>query len=330
MGRPVFSKPEGSYVRQALKNGLALEAQGITNPFTLGFIGSSDSHTGTSQNDESNFISKLGVLSADAEMRGSTPIGYLESLAIGLIPGQSVAEIDGKRYLGSQTTEFGASGLAAVWAEENTREAIYAALRRKETFATSGPRIRLRVFAGYGLPEDLLDSADAVALAYASGVTMGSDLGPNPTGNGAPLQLALWAQADAKGAPLQRLQVIKGWVDAAGDTHEAVIDVACAGGAPVDVATKRCPDNGATVNLSDCSYSAQTGSRDLRTVWTDPDFNANERAFYYARVLENPTCRWSTWDAIRAGTEPRPDLAATLQERAWSSPIHYLPAAVAE
>ena len=330
MGVPVASNPEGSYVRQALRRGLEMEAQGITNPFAFGVIGSSDTHTGTSQNDEANFSSKLGVLSADAGLRGSVPIGFFESTLVGLLPGQAVAEVDGENYLGSQQTEFGASGLAAVWAEENTRESIYAALRRKETFATSGPRMRLRFFAGYGLPDDLLESADGVARAYAMGVTMGAGLAPGPDGSGGALQFAMWAQADANSAPLQRLQMIKGWIDAAGGAHEEVIDVACAGGAQINAATNRCPDNGATVNLSDCSYSAKTGSSELRVVWTDPNFNANERAFYYARVLENPTCRWSTWDAIRAGTEPRSDLAATLQERAWSSPIQYVPGAAEE
>ncbi len=331
MGKPVFSKPEGSYAREALRRGLELEAQGITNPFAFGVIGSSDTHTAASQNDESNFSSKLGILSADAQLRGSVPLGFFESTVAGILPGQGVAELDGESFLSGQQTEFGASGLAAVWAEENTREAIYAAFRRKETFATSGPRMRLRFFAGYGLPDDLLERADRVATAYATSVTMGADLTPSTVDSksttlqhGAP-QFALWAQADANSAPLQRLQIVKGWIDAAGETHEDVIDVACAGGVAVNPATKRCPDNEATVNLSDCSYSAKTGDAELSALWTDPNFDASERAFYYARVLENPSCRWNTWDAIRAGTEPRSDLAATLQERAWSSPIQYLP-----
>jgi len=336
MGKPVPSQPDGSYVRQALRRGLEMEAQGITNPFAFGVIGSSDTHTGASQNDESNFSSKLGILSADAQLRGSVPLGFVESIFAGIIPGQGVAEVDGESFLGGQQNEFGASGLAAVWAEENTREAIYAALRRKETFATSGPRIRLRFFAGYGFPDDLLETPDGVATAYAIGVTMGADLGPSTVGgdivppqSGAP-QFAIWAQADANSAPLQRLQIIKGWIDAAGETHEDVIDVACAGGVEVNPATNRCPDNGAMVNLSDCSFSAKTGDTELRTVWTDPNFDASERAFYYARILENPTCRWNTWDAIKAGTVPRSDLAATLQERAWSSPIQYVPGSAEE
>ena len=315
------SQPKGSYVREALRRGLALEAQGITNPYTFGVIGSSDTHTGATQNDESNFSSKLGILSADAQLRGSVPFGLVEGMLFNILSGQTMMEVDGETFSGAQQPKFGASGLAAVWAEENTREAIYAAFRRKETFATSGPRMRLRFFAGYGLPDDLLETADGVAQAYATGVTMGADLAPNPSESEGALQFAIWAQADANSAPLQRLQVIKGWVDSVGETHEEVIDVACAGSAAVNPNTHRCPDNGAKVNLSDCSFSANTGDAQLRTVWTDPDYDASQRAFYYARVLENPTCRWSTWDALRAGTEPRSDLAATLQERAWSSPI---------
>jgi len=327
-GKPMPSQPKGSYVREALRRGLELEAQGVTNPFTFGVIGSSDTHTGAAQNDESDFSSKLGLLSAEGQQRGSVPLGFLESTFFGFIPGQDVVEVDGESFMGGQQPEFGASGLAAVWAEENTREAIYAAFRRKETFATSGPRIRLRFFAGYGLPEDLLDRDDGVAQAYATAVTMGADLAPAQTGaatEGVP-QFAVWAMADASSAPLQRVQIVKGWIDVAGETHEDVIDVACAGGVAVDPESNRCPENGATVNLSDCSISAATSDAELRTVWTDPNFDPGERAFYYARVLENPTCRWNTWDAIKAGTEPRSDLAATLQERAWSSPIQYRPA----
>jgi hypothetical protein len=131
------------------------------------------------------------------------------------------------------------------------------------------------------------------------------------------------ASADTQSAPLQRLQIVKGWVDADG-THEEVVDVACAGGAAVNSKTNRCPDNGAKVDISDCSINEETGAAQLSALWRDPDFKADERAFYYARAIENPTCRWSTWDANRAGVAPRPDLPATIQERAWSSPIHYV------
>jgi hypothetical protein len=325
VGKPMPSKAQGSYVREAWRHGLVLEAQGISNPFTFGVIGSSDTHTGAAQNDESNFSSKLGVLSADAQLRGSVPLNFVESTVVKLLPGQEVVQVNGESFIGGQQNEFGASGLAAVWAEENTREAIYAAFRRKETFATSGPRMRLRFFAGFDLADDLLETADGVARAYAQGVTMGADLAAGLVEINSAPQFALWAQADPNSAPLQRLQIVKGWIDAAGETHEDVIDVACAGDRAVNPATQRCPANGAIVNLSDCSISARTGDAELRVVWTDPKFEVNERAFYYARVLENPTCRWNTWDAIKAGTEPRADLAATLQERAWSSPIQYRP-----
>ncbi len=321
VGTNLPSQPEGSYVRDALRRGLSLEAQGITNPYTFGVIGSSDTHTGAAQNDESNFSSKLGVLSADAQLRGSVPFGSIDGMLFNSVAPQAMTQVDNKTFVGGAQPSFGASGLAAVWAEENTREAIYAAFRRKETFATSGPRLRLRFFAGYDLPNDLMEKADGLARAYASAVTMGAVL---TSGNGKP-KFAIWAQADVSSEPLQRLQVIKGWIDEEGETHEQVFDVACAGGVAVNPETHRCPDNGAKVNLSDCSTNANSGDRELRSVWADPNFDAGERAFYYARVLENPSCRWSTWDAIRAGTELRSDLAATLQERAWSSPIQYRP-----
>jgi hypothetical protein len=155
---------------------------------------------------------------------------------------------------------------------------------------------------------------------------MGSDL----PAEGRTPRFLLWALGDPQGAPLQRLQIVKGWVDAAGETDERVYDVACSGGAPVDPASHRCPDNGAQVNLDDCSISSDVGAAQLRTLWEDPDFDPGHRAFYYARVLENPTCRWSTWDALRAGVPPRPDLPTTIQERAWTSPIWVAPGSAAE
>lgn len=165
----------------------------------------------------------------------------------------------------------------------------------------------------------MLTSADGSQRAYANGVSMGGELPTDPGGQ-APGFIVM-AAADPQSAPLQRVQVVKGWIDAGGNTHEEVIDVACAGGAEVDPATKRCPDNGARVDISDCSINPETGSEQLLAMWRDPEFDPSQRAFYYARAIENPTCRWSTWDAVRAGVAPRPDLARTLQERAWSSPI---------
>ncbi|MFP8875149.1 MAG: DUF3604 domain-containing protein [Myxococcota bacterium] len=312
------SEPAGSYARDALRRGLSLEGQGITNPYAFGFIGSSDTHTGATSDDEANYFSKLGVLDATPELRSSTPLSLLPALLVRYLAPQMIKEVDGETYLETATPTYGASGLAAVWAEENTRDAIYQAFRRKETFATSGPRIRLRFFAGYDFEDEMLDEPGAITRAYETGVTMGSDL---PARSGAEPRFVVWALADAQGAPLQRLQIIKGWTDAQGETHEEVYDVACSEGAAIDPATHRCPDNGARVNLADCTIPSDIGAKQLRSVWRDPNFDESQRAFYYARVLENPTCRWSTWDAIREGVPPRSDFPKTIQERAWSSPI---------
>ena len=266
------------------------------------------------------------MLSSTAEQRGSVPqtglaaeFGYQAMKVMGR--GSSRIKINGDIYSAGAAPTFGASGLAAAWAEENTRESLYSAFRRKEVFATSGPRIQVRFFAGYGFDESMLSAADVIERAYAAGVSMGGTLlSSEPSAPG----FIVMASADLESAPLQRLQIVKGWVDADG-THEEVIDVACAGGANVNLETNRCPDNGAKVDISDCSINAETGSGQLSALWHDPEFRAQQRAFYYARVIENPTCRWSTWDANRAGVAPRPDLPTTIQERAWSSPIHYLP-----
>jgi hypothetical protein len=334
-----LSQLKGSYVREALLTGLTLEAQGSKNPYQFGFIGSSDTHSAASQNDESAFSSKLGILSSTAEQRGSIPqkglrgqlAYYSTKLAETINPtplGKSLyVKINGDVYAGGASPTYGASGFAAAWAEENTRESIYQAFRRKEVFATSGPRIRLRFFAGYEFDATMLSAADGIERAYANGVTMGGTLlaKQQTEDNTSSPGFLVIASADPKNAPLQRIQVVKGWVDSAGKTHERVMDVACANGAVVDAQTNRCPDNGARVDISDCSINPESGSAELAALWQDPDFDPAQRAFYYARAIENPTCRWSTWDAVRAGVAPRPDFATTLQERAWSSPIHLIP-----
>ncbi len=314
------SDPPGSYVRDALLRGLKLESQGITNPYDFGVVAASDTHTGAISDDESNFFSKVGLLDATPDLRGSVPMPWIQATLGSLIQPDLVQEVEGRSYLRAATSTYGASGLAGVWAEENTREAIYDAFRRKETFATSGTRIRLRFFAGHGLDARLLEEPGALAQAYAGGVPMGSDLEARP--EAAP-QFVAWALADAKGAPLQRLQIIKGWV-AEDETHEQVYDVACSQGEP-DPESHRCADNGASVDLTDCSTAPGSGAPQLSVLWEDPDFDATEPAFYYARVLENPVCRWSTWDALREEVERRADLPPTIQERAWSSPIGLLP-----
>ncbi|MEM9396507.1 MAG: DUF3604 domain-containing protein, partial [Pseudomonadota bacterium] len=230
-------------------------------------------------------------------------------------------QLEGRTYVSARGFEqWGASGLAGVWAESNTRESIYEAFRRKETFATTGPRIKLRFFAGYDWDEDLLRSKNLLSTAYDSGVPMGGDV--LSKGATAPVFL-VWAVADSQGAPLQRTQIIKGTVRD-GHHQETVYDVTCSDGLIPDPHTHRCADNGAQVDLSDCSISSDRGDSEMMGLWRDPNFDPLQDAFYYVRVLENPTCRWSTWDALRIGVEPRPDLPRTIQERAWSSPIWYV------
>jgi hypothetical protein len=331
-----LSAVNGSYAREALLNGLAIEQAGGENPYKFGFIGSSDTHSGAAAIEEDNYVSKLGLLSSEAVQRGSVPYTGLDAQTFywgsrvlevtnpSPRGGAGYSKINGEVYINGATPTFGASGLAAAWAEENTRDSLYAAFRRKEVFATSGPRIQIRFFAGANLDESMMSSPDGIDRAYEAGVTMGADLQLAETGEGVP-KFLIMASADPSSAPLQRLQVIKGWVDEAGQTHEDVIDVACAKGAAVDPETNRCPDNGARVDISSCAINPETGAAQLSALWSDPEFDPQTRAFYYARVIENPTCRWSTWDAIRAGVEPRPDLAKTLQERAWSSPINIVP-----
>lgn len=317
----IDSQPSGSYVREAYLNGLAIEAQTGANPYKFGLIGASDTHTGAGSFDEDNFFAKVGILDSTATLRGALPLDETALQDANDNDLQGTIEVNGRRYVDNAFRTWSASGLAGVWAETNTRDSIFRAFRRKETFATSGPRLQVRLFAGFSFADNLLEQANWVEQAYSNGTPMGGDLIGD--GQNAP-KLALWAAQDALSAPLQRLQVIKGNIDN-GELTETVYDVACADGLSVDPETHRCPDNGAEVDLATCEISKGVGDAELATVWTDPDFDPSARVFYYVRVLENPTCRWSTWDAVRAGVAPRADLQATLQERAWSSPIWYVP-----
>jgi hypothetical protein len=311
------SAPPGSYVRDAYLRGLSMEDQGVVNPYKFGLIGSSDTHTGAISDDESNFFAKIGLLDSTATLRGSVPIPPEQLETFVSNRGQTYVDDAGNSYATGAIETWSASGLAGVWAEENTRESIYEAFRRKETFATTGPRMRVRMFAGYGYEADIMQAHDVFEQAYASGVAMGNNL---VTRDDATPKFLLWATRDPASAALQRLQVIKGYRKN-GESHEEVYDVACSDGLAVDPTTHRCPDNGARVDISNCSVTADVGATELKALWSDPDFDAGELAFYYVRVLENPTCRWSTWDAVRAGVPPRQDLQKTIQERAWSSPI---------
>ncbi len=303
----LYSEPKGSYVREAYVNGLMLQETRGFNPFRFGMVGATDTHNSGGTPEEQNFHGKVGRADGTAQGRGSVPLDE---------PTEA-----GERYQQNAYKYWGGSGLAGVWAEENTRGAIYDAFRRKETFATSGPRLRLRFFAGYRYTDDLTSDPEMIAAAYDGGVPMGGDLVAE---EGRSPRFLVWAARDADSAPLQRLQMVKGWVEN-GEARETVADIACADGAIPSGDPLRCPDNGASVDLSDCSFSRDLGAAELSALWTDPDFDASTHAVYYVRVLENPTCRWSTWDAVRAGVEPNPEMPPTIQERAWSSPIWYVP-----
>ena len=320
-GEKLISNLKGSYVRNAYLRGLGLSEKGFTNPYKFGLIGSSDTHVGGGSDNEEVFFSKIGVLDGTPELRGSIPFNRLYGAVLKIARPESLNEVDGKNYLAfsARLIHFSASGLAGVWAEENTREAIYDAFRRKETFATSGPRIKVRFFAGYELSNAQLNSQNLLSELYKNAAAMGSTLLAEDKKSPSFL---VWAIADAQGAPLQRTQVIKGWLEN-GEHQEKVYDVACSDGLEVNSETNRCPENGARVNLNDCSYSGDVGANELKTLWKDPDFKQDQEAFYYVRVLENPVCRWSTWDAIKNGEIPRSDIDSTIQERAWSSPIWY-------
>ena len=285
------------YVRNALKTGLTVEAEHGANPFKYGFIASPDEHKSMpGATDEQGFTYKFDLTGEFGAPFGEQPA------------------------TGGNITNPG--GLAGVWAAENTRESIFDALRRRETFGTSGTRIRVRLFGGWTYADDLHTDRDLVEEAYATGVPMGADL-PTPPAEAEAPRFVVWATKDADAANLQKIQIIKGWADG-GQTHEEVYDVVCADGLTPDAQTHRCADNGATVDLSDCSYSSDKGAAELSTTWTDPQFDPSDRAFYYARVLENPTCRWTTYRALANQSQiPEP---AVIKERAWSSPIWYTPA----
>ena len=308
LGVYTVSNTSGGYVREAYRNGLKLQAEKGFDPFRFGLVAASDSHVVGGAYTENDYWSKVGIVDGLPFNRGSVPF-----------PGTtSWDEQPDNQVVNNATNWFSrwsASGLTGVWAEENTRDAIFDAFRRKETFATTGPRMKVRFFAAYDFGDDILNAPDLVTRAYAAGVPMGGDLLGQP---GVPTFLA-WAQRDANSGALDRVQVVK--VTAKG---EQVFDIACATGEP-DAKTHRCADSGASVDMTSCTPTGE-GANEIKTLWTDPDFQRSERATYYVRVLENPSCRWSTWEALRNGTPPRPDVPETIQERAYTSPIWYIPA----
>ena len=294
------------YARSALKNGLALEQKLGVNPFKFGLIGSSDAHTGLAAMEEDNFFGKTAPQEPSPERMTKT---FFDNPATG------VKVMD---------WEVSASGFAAVWATDNTRAALFDAMQRRETYATTGPRMIVRFFGGWDF--EAMDARNRLpaAIGYSKGVPMGGDLGKTPAGKTPTFLVA--AMKDPMGANLDRIQVVKGWMDAKGMLHEQVYDVAWGDSDKRKVgADGKVPAVGSTVDVADASWTNTIGDPELITVWKDPAFDPQQRAFYYARVLEIPTPRWTAYDARRFGIQPLPGTTMTLQERAYTSPIWYTP-----
>ena len=293
----------GEYAREALKRGLAIENRLGTNPYKFGMIGATDSHTSLATAEEDNFFGKHS--------------GYEPS------PGRMshpFMETDKGKIVGWQMV---ASGLAAVWATENTREAIFDAMQRKEVYGTTGPRMAVRMFGGWEFTDQDLKNRILANAGYEKGTPMGGDLRVKPKDATAP-NFMVYALRDPIGANLDRIQIVKGWLDAEGTTHEKVYDVAWSGERVLDKKGKL-PAVGNTVDAATASWTNTIGAAELSTVWTDPDFDAKQKAFYYARILEIPTPRWSTYDAFRFGIDLPEGAPVSTQERAYTSPIWYTP-----
>jgi len=290
------------YAREALKNGLLLEKRLGTNPYKFGLVGSTDSHTGLAAVEEENFFGKA----TNAEPSPKRMLHPFTKTDQGTFEGYELAS----------------SGYAAVWAEENTRASIWDAMARKEVYGTTGPRIMVRFFGGWNFTAEDLNSRQPAFRGYEKGVPMGGDLTANS--GGAPTFM-VYALRDPVGANLDRLQIVKGWLDAKGETHEKVYDVAVSDGRTI-AADGRCPTPvGSTVDVAAANWTNTIGASELGVVWTDPDFDANQSAFYYARVIEIPTPRWIVYDAFRYGVEIPAEAETTHQERAYTAPIWYTP-----
>ena len=303
----VAKKPEMlefEYARSAFKNGLKLERDLGTNPYKFGLIGSSDAHTGLSALEEDNFFGKT----VPQEPSPHRVLGkFIDN------PQTGVKVMD---------WEVSSSGYAAVWATENTRTALWDAMERRETYATTGPRMAVRFFGGWDFePDDAVDRMPA-GIGYARGVPMGGELGAAPEGKSPNFLVA--ALKDPIGANLDRYQIVKGWIDKDGNLHEMVYDVAWSGDRKAG-ADGKLPSVGDTVDVPNATWTNTIGAPELIAVWTDPDFDAGEAAFYYGRVIEIPTPRWTAYDAKRFGVQPLPGTAMTVTERAYTSPIWYNP-----
>jgi hypothetical protein len=294
------------YAREALKNGLYLESKLSVNPYKFGMIGSSDAHNGLAAMEEENFFGKTAPQEPSPERMTKTFIKHSKT---------GVTIMD---------WEVSASGYAAVWATENTREAIFDAMQRRETYATTGPRMFVRFFGGWDFEPNDAHNRLPAAIGYSKGVPMGGDLSAAPAGKVPTFLVA--ALKDPIGANLDRIQIIKGWLDARGDVQEKIYDVVWGDADNRKFgADGKLPSVGSTVDAENATWTNTIGNPELITVWKDPDFDAKQRAFYYARVLEIPTPRWTAYDAKRFGFKPLPGTTMTLQERAYTSPIWYTP-----
>ncbi|EEX15345.1 conserved hypothetical protein [Citreicella sp. SE45] len=293
------------YAREALKLGLAEEARLGVNPFKFGMIGSTDSHNAIPSTREENWFGKIHFVEP-SDHRATEGV-FIESA---VDPQYSIYDRD-----------LGASGLAAVWATENTREAIWDAMKRREVFATTGTRMRVRVFSGWDFEEEEVQRPDFAKQGYARGVPMGGDLRAGP--DGAAPRFMVRALRDPDGANLDRIQIIKGWMDANGETQERIYDIACAGR---EIGDNACAgDVGNTVDLTTATYTNDIGSAVLGAWWEDPDFDPSLKAFYYVRVLQIPSPRWTAYDAVYFNVEMPEGTAMMVQERAYTSPIWYTP-----
>jgi hypothetical protein len=290
------------YARSALKLGLKLESQVGVNPYKFGMIGSTDSHTSLATADSDNFFGKVPTYEPAPE-RWKHASTYPS----------------GKAYYG---WEFVASGYAGVWATKNTREAIWNALKRKEVYATTGPRMIVRFFGGWDFNAKDAQTPNLAAVGYEKGVPMGSDLQQAPSGKSPTFLVA--ALRDPIGANLDRVQVVKGWLDAKGNLQEKVYDVAWSGNRKPG-ANGKLPAVGNTVDMKTATYSNSIGTAELTTTWKDPDFDGSLKAFYYVRVLEIPTPRWTLYDAVKFGVTMDPKVPMVEQQRAYTSPIWYTP-----
>ena len=297
----IVGKIDHSYVRGALIDGVGFQEKIGANPYKIGIVSGSDSHDAMSDNEEFNYSGVHGNTDSTPKIR--------------LTSGTTVA--------GEAPIKFGSPGTTAVWADENTRPAIFDAIKRKETYGTSGTFIRLRFFGGWDYPENLVADKDFAKKAYATGVPMGGDLPRKPQSAKAPT-FAVWALKDPNSGTLDRVQVVKGWYDN-GYPRENIYNVAWSGDRKPDSKTGKLPPVGNTVDVKTATYTNDIGAAQLSAVWTDPDFNPAHHAVYYVRVIEIPTPRWSTYDAVKLGVPVPAGTRVTIQERAWSSPIWYTP-----